>query len=81
MRVNEEVDAMEIMGIPAITYLVSTRMVAAAAVMPIAYLISLGAGDGRRLALVLRAQRHRLAGHLGAGLLHGDQPHRPRPTR
>ena len=26
MRVNEEVDAMEIMGIPSITYLVSTRM-------------------------------------------------------
>ena len=26
MRVNEEVDAMEVMGIPSITYLVSTRM-------------------------------------------------------
>jgi phospholipid/cholesterol/gamma-HCH transport system permease protein len=46
MRVNEEVDAMEIMGIPAITYLVSTRMLACAVVMPIAYLLSLGAGMG-----------------------------------
>lgn len=46
MRVNEEVDAMEIMGIPSITYLVSTRMLAAMAVMPIAYLLSLGAGMG-----------------------------------
>ena len=46
MRVNEEVDAMEIMGIPSITYLVSTRMLAAAVVMPIAYLISLAAGMG-----------------------------------
>lgn len=46
MRVNEEVDAMEIMGVPAITYLVSTRILAAAVVMPIAYLISLGAGMG-----------------------------------
>jgi phospholipid/cholesterol/gamma-HCH transport system permease protein len=45
MRVNEEVDAMEIMGIPSITYLVSSRIVAAALVMPIAYLISLGAGE------------------------------------
>lgn len=44
MRVNEEVDAMEVMGIPAITYLVSTRMVAAMVVLPIAYLLSLGAG-------------------------------------
>lgn len=46
MRVNEEVDALEIMGIPAITYLVSTRMLAAAVVMPIAYLLALGAGMG-----------------------------------
>lgn len=46
MRVNEEVDAMEVMGIPAITYLVSTRIAAAAIVMPVAYLISLGAGMG-----------------------------------
>jgi len=45
MRVNEEVDAMEIMGIPSITYLVSTRMLAAIIVMPIAYLISLGAAE------------------------------------
>jgi phospholipid/cholesterol/gamma-HCH transport system permease protein len=46
MRVNEEVDAMEIMGIPSITYLVSTRMLACMVVMPIAYLLSLGAGMG-----------------------------------
>ncbi len=45
MRVNEEVDAMEIMGIPSITYLVSTRIIAASVVMPIAFLISLGAGE------------------------------------
>ncbi len=46
MRVNEEVDALEVMGIPSITYLVSTRMAAAAIVMPIAYLLALGAGMG-----------------------------------
>ena len=46
MRVNEEVDAMEIMGVPSITYLVSTRMLAAAIVMPVCYLISLGAAEG-----------------------------------
>ena len=46
MRVNEEVDALEVMGIPSITYLVSTRMLAALVVMPIAYLLALAAGQG-----------------------------------
>jgi phospholipid/cholesterol/gamma-HCH transport system permease protein len=46
MRVNEEVDALEIMGVPSITYLVSSRMLAAIVVMPICYLISLGAAEG-----------------------------------
>ncbi|MEA2348881.1 MAG: phospholipid/cholesterol/gamma-HCH transport system permease protein [Thermoleophilaceae bacterium] len=45
MRVNEEVDALEIMGVPSITYLVSSRMLAAAIVLPIAYVISLGAAE------------------------------------
>ena len=45
MRVNEEVDALEIMGVPSMTYLVSSRMLAAMIVMPIAYLISLGAAE------------------------------------
>lgn len=46
MRVNEEVDAMETMGVPSIVYLVSTRMLAAMIVMPICYLVSLGAAEG-----------------------------------
>jgi len=46
MRVNEEVDAMEVMGVSSMTYLVSTRMLAAMILLPIAYLISLGAGQG-----------------------------------
>lgn len=46
MRVNEEVDAMEIMGVPSMVYLVSTRMLAAMIVMPVCYLISLGAAEG-----------------------------------
>ena len=46
MRVNEEIDAMEVMGIPSITYLVSTRMLAALLMLPIAYLIGLAAAQG-----------------------------------
>jgi phospholipid/cholesterol/gamma-HCH transport system permease protein len=45
MRVNEEVDALEIMGVPSMTYLVASRMLAAMIVMPIAYVISLGAAE------------------------------------
>lgn len=45
MRVNEEVDAMEVMGVPSITYLISTRMLAAMLIMPVAYLLALGAGQ------------------------------------
>ena len=45
MRVNEEVDAMEIMGISSMTFVVSTRMAAAMVVMPFAYLVSLGAAE------------------------------------
>jgi phospholipid/cholesterol/gamma-HCH transport system permease protein len=46
MRVSEEVDAMDVMGVPSITYLVSTRLLAAILMLPIAYAISLGAGQG-----------------------------------
>jgi phospholipid/cholesterol/gamma-HCH transport system permease protein len=46
MRVNEEVDALEVMGVPSVTYLISTRMLAAMVVMPVCYLISLGAAEG-----------------------------------
>ncbi len=46
MRVNEEVDALEVMGVPSMTYLVSTRMLAAAIMLPIAYVVSLMAAQG-----------------------------------
>ncbi len=46
MRVNEEIDAMDIIGIPAITFAVASRLAAAFVVMPVTYLISLGAGEG-----------------------------------
>jgi phospholipid/cholesterol/gamma-HCH transport system permease protein len=46
MRVNDEIDAMEVMGIPSIAYAVATRLAAVLVVMPIAYLVSLGAAEG-----------------------------------
>src|SRR5438034_5042400 len=43
MRVNEEIDALEVMGIPSRTYLVSTRMLACFIVLPFMYILSLAA--------------------------------------
>ena len=42
MRVNEEIDALEVMGIPSKIYLVSTRMLAIFMVLPFMYMLSLG---------------------------------------
>ncbi|HWF58546.1 MAG TPA: ABC transporter permease [Candidatus Dormibacteraeota bacterium] len=41
MRVNEEIDALEVMGIPSKVYLVSTRMLACFIVLPFMYVLSL----------------------------------------
>ena len=41
MRVNEEIDALEVMGIPSKIYLVSTRLLACFIVLPLMYLASL----------------------------------------
>jgi phospholipid/cholesterol/gamma-HCH transport system permease protein len=46
MRVNEEIDAMEVMGIPSIAFAVASRLAAVFVVMPVAYLVSLGAAEG-----------------------------------
>src|SRR5579871_4201453 len=37
MRINEEIDALETMGVPSIPFLVSTRMIAALMVLPLMY--------------------------------------------
>ena len=45
MRVNEEVDAIDVMGISSIAYLVSARLVAAAIVIPPIYLASIASAQ------------------------------------
>jgi phospholipid/cholesterol/gamma-HCH transport system permease protein len=44
MRVGEEVDALEVMGIRPVAYLVATRLLAALIVLPIAYVLCVGSG-------------------------------------
>jgi phospholipid/cholesterol/gamma-HCH transport system permease protein len=44
MRISDEIDALEVMGISGITFLCSTRLLAAWLVLPFVYLCSIGAG-------------------------------------
>ncbi len=46
MRVSEEVDAMDVMGVSSITYLISTRMLAALLMLPVCYVVGMGAAHG-----------------------------------
>ena len=42
MQVSEEVDALDVMGVPSLAYLVSARILAAAIVLPITYMLAVG---------------------------------------
>ena len=44
MRISDEIDALEVMGIPSITFLCATKLLAAWIVLPLVYLASVGAG-------------------------------------
>ncbi len=44
MRISDEIDALEVMGINGITFLCATRLVGAMLVLPFVYLCSIGAG-------------------------------------
>jgi phospholipid/cholesterol/gamma-HCH transport system permease protein len=44
MRISDEIDALEVMGISGITFLGATRLLAAWMVLPFMYLVSIGAG-------------------------------------
>jgi phospholipid/cholesterol/gamma-HCH transport system permease protein len=44
MRISDEIDALEVMGIPSVTFLCATKLLAAWIVLPFLYLASVGAG-------------------------------------
>jgi phospholipid/cholesterol/gamma-HCH transport system permease protein len=44
MRISDEIDALEVMGIDSMTFLCATRLLAAWLVLPFVYLIAVGAG-------------------------------------
>jgi len=44
MRISDEIDALEVMGIPSLTFLCATKLLAAWLVLPFMYLAGIGAG-------------------------------------
>src|SRR5690349_6212007 len=44
MRISDEIDALEVMGVPSMIYLCATRLLAAWLVLPFVYLAGIGAG-------------------------------------
>src|ERR671914_3130053 len=44
MRISDEIDALEVMGIPSLTFLCATKLLAAWPVLPFMYLAGIGAG-------------------------------------
>ena len=80
MRISDEIDALEVMGINSITFLCATRLLAAWLVLPFMYM----AGDRRRVPGLLhrrrQADRLRLVGRLLADLLAVPEPHRTSST-
>ena len=45
MRINEEIDALDVMGIDSHAYVVGTRLLAGVLFLPIMYMLAIGAGD------------------------------------
>lgn len=64
MRINQEIDALETMGIPSVVYLVSTRFVASLLVLPLMYIFAL---DTSYIASWV-VQRFQFGGQVSAGV-------------
>jgi phospholipid/cholesterol/gamma-HCH transport system permease protein len=70
MRIADEIDAMEVMGIPSIRYVVCTRVIAASLVLPLVYIVAMAAGTlGSYLVVVVQvgdiSSAAWVAGHFG----------------
>jgi phospholipid/cholesterol/gamma-HCH transport system permease protein len=70
MRIADEIDAMEVMGIPSMRYVVCTRVLAALLVLPLVYVISMAAGTlGSYVVVVVQvgdiSSAAWVAGHFG----------------
>ena len=69
MRISEEIDALEVMGIDSMTFLCGTRLLAAWIVLPFVYMAGIGGGVPGLLHRGRRSDRVRLLGRVSADLL------------
>ena len=60
MRISDEIDALEVMGVPPVTFLAATRLLAAWMTLPFMYIAAIGVGVLRQLARRRRADRRDL---------------------
>ena len=77
MRISDEIDALEVMGINSLVFLCATRVLAAAIVLPFIYLAGIGAGLLRLLPRGRPADRRGLQRRLLPDLLDVPEPARP----
>ena len=77
MRISDEIDALEVMGISSLTFLCATRLLAAWLVLPFMYLAGIGAGLLRLLPGGGPADRRGLLRRLLPDLLDVPEPARP----
>ena len=77
MRISDEIDALEVMGVPPITFLCATRLLAAWIALPFLYLVAIGVMYVGQLLRGRRPGRRRLLRRLLADLLDVPEPHRP----
>ncbi len=77
MRISDEIDALEVMGISGMTFLCATRLLGAWMVLPFMYLAAIGAGLLRQLAGRGRADRRCLLRRLLPDLLAVPEPAGP----
>ena len=76
MRINEEIDALEVMGIPPITFLCASRLLGAWIALPFIYLVGIGVMYLASYVSVVKQVGDVSSGRLRADLL--DVPGPPR---
>ena len=77
MRISDEVDALEVMGISSLTFLCSTRLLAAWIVLPFIYIAAVGAGFFASYLAVVQQIGEVSSGGLLPHLLDVPEPTRP----
>ena len=77
MRINEEIDALEVMGVRPITFLAATRLLAAWLVLPFIYIAAVGVGQATAKSMILNMVLVHLIGMMGSQIFWGANPRAP----